>query len=448
MPQILRKSVWVILLLLLLPAMVPAAADNVAGDSTSPSASGFDWTQIVLAPGVTGSLEYRQHFEAYRESLANGSYEEAETTAKQMVELVTWDAAADRPSRARALHNLALVQHLGQNYDAAILNYQTAIDIIADDHGLLSDDLVMPLRGLGAAYFHRQHPDQALQTYDRALHISNVNHGPHSLRQQPILDAVMQIDLQQGNTGSAVDILDRILMLHTRKYSRDSEELLPILYQRAQLLDKLGQAYLEQDAWRQIVDIIRKHRGKSHGDLIEPYLALGRNLVSELDNVIYRSGPHVINAEWFLKHALSIAESNPKADWQTRKKCMLALADYYTLVEMHAAARERYRDVWDMMSADEDKLEQRKIELESVVPLSQPHPYRYANFEYNPGNQEIDPDDYLAGTMLVRFTINTRGRVKNIEVLEASPPDFGRMEWRVRRSLKKFVYRPRFADGK
>ena len=50
--------------------------------------------------------------------------------------------------------------------------------------------------------------------------------------------------------------------------------------------------------------------------------------------------------------------------------------------------------------------------------------------------------------MLVRYTVNDRGRVRNVEFLEATPPEFVRMQWRVRKSLKRFVYRPRLVDGK
>lgn len=99
------------------------------------------------------------------------------------------------------------------------------------------------------------------------------------------------------------------------------------------------------------------------------------------------------------------------------------------------------------MSVDKSLLEGRTLELESLKPVAQPHPYPYANFQYRRDNDEIDPDDYLEGTMLVRFTVNERGRVNDPEVIEAAPPNFERMEWRVRQSLKDFVYRPRFVDG-
>lgn len=53
-------------------------------------------------------------------------------------------------------------------------------------------------------------------------------------------------------------------------------------------------------------------------------------------------------------------------------------------IDRHALAREQYRQVWHLLSENESHLPQRFLDLETVVPLSEPHPYRYANFKHNP----------------------------------------------------------------
>ena len=406
-----------------------------------------DWVAMIQAPRSSSGQQHRQYFATFRESLANKLYEEAETAAKRMVELASRGSDIDELNRSRTLQNLALAQQLGENYDAAIENYLMAISIIIRHETLLSDTLVVSLRGLAAAYVGSEHPVEAFRTFNRALHISNVNRGPHSLDQLPILTAMMRIQLDQGDPKSAVEVLDRIYLLHSRKFSPRSEEILPALHQKAEILNELGRTVEERAVYRQIVRIIRQHRDKFSIDLIEPYLQIGRTFVSELDEIIFRSAPTAGTAEVYLKKALSIAEDNPESDWRIRKKCLIALADYYTLVEMHAMARRRYQQAWELMSSDVTYLPQRAIDLESIVPLSQPHPHRYANFEYNLDRDEIDPDDYLQGILVVRYTVNDRGRAKDINVIRADPPGFERMERRVRLALKKFVFRPRCADG-
>lgn len=89
----------------------------------------------------------------------------------------------------------------------------------------------------------------------------------------------------------------------------------------------------------------------------------------------------------------------------------------------------------------------RAADLEVNVPLSRPRPNPYADFEYNPDRDDIDPDDYLHGEITMRFTLTRQGRIKDAEVAAADPPDFVRMERRVRNALKNFKYRPRYVDG-
>ena len=47
----------------------------------------------------------------------------------------------------------------------------------------------------------------------------------------------------------------------------------------------------------------------------------------------------------------------------------------------------------------------------------------------------------------MEFTVNDRGRTEDHRVVVANPPDFSRMELRVRNAVKEFVYRPRYVDG-
>ena len=440
-----RKTGWTIILAVLV-GTGPAAQDTL----NSPLASlpdSDDWGAIIQPPRSSSSQQHRQYFATFRESLVNRSFEEAETAAKLMVELASRGSDIVELNRSRTLQNLALAQQLGEKYDPAILNYLMAIRIIVRHEDMLSDTLVGSLRGLASAYVGNDQPVEGFRTFNRALHVSNVNHGPHSLDQLPILNAMMRLHLDQDDAKSAVEVLERIYLLHSREFSPRSEEMLPVLYQKAKILNELGRNIEERATFRQIVRIVRQHRGKISIDLIEPYLQLGRTFVSDLDEVIFRSAPTAGTAEVYLKKALSIAEENPAADWLTKKTCLLALADYYTLVDMHSMARRRYRQAWELMSSDVSYLQQRAIDLESIVPLLQPHPHRYANFEYNPDREKIDPDDYLQGILIVRYTVNDRGRAKDINVVSAGPPEFQRMERRVRLALKKFVFRPRYSDG-
>lgn len=438
--KMLRKILWTSLFTVL--ACASSAVEGLAGTSDSAIATG--WMEIIQPPVPADNAEQQLFFESFSDALANGAIDEAETTAKKMVENAG-KVDADNPSgRSRALHNLAVSQQLGGQYDAAILNYQTAVDIIVTAEGRLSPALVLPLRGLAGAHLDNEQPLKALRSYESALHVSNVNHGPHSLQQQPVLSSILQMHLDAGEANSALDVLDRIYLLNLRNHSRDSEELLPVLLEKAAVYDRLGMLVEERNTWLELTRIIRKTRGEDDIELIEPNLRLARLLIYELNKFVLRTGPA---AEKHLRRALWLADNNPAVGWELRKKCLLALADYYTLVNLQGQANRYYLRVWELLASDDAYLATRAAELEATVPILQPHPYPYANFEYNPDSEKIDPQDYLDGTMTLQFTVTRRGRTQDIRIIEANPEDFVRMERRARNALKNFIYRPRYTAG-
>lgn len=389
----------------------------------------------------------RRLFESFYEALVNGSFEEAESTAKSMVEYAN-DGMDNNPlARFRALQNLAVAQHLDGQVDAAILNYQTAIDEMTVNADRLSSTLITPLRGLAGAYADDGQPALARRNFDRALHLIHVNDGLHSLAQWPILTSIMDMQIQQDENAAALKLLKRIYDLNTRTYAEDSMELLPVLYQQAGTYRLLGMAAEERVSLGQILVAMQHNHGDKDLLLVEPYLQLARNLVGELDKIIFRSGPTAPTAEKYLKRALLIANENPAADWRLKRKCLLTLADYYSLVDMYARANRYYQQTWVLLSSNDAYLSQRATDLEIVVPLSRPRPHPYANFEYNRNRDPIDPKDYLHGEMTMQFIVTKQGRTRDVEVVAENPQDFARMERRVRNSLKNFKYRPRYADG-
>ena len=93
------------------------------------------------------------------------------------------------------------------------------MNLIASEEDNLSPALILPLRGMATVHLDTGRTDEAFEVFDRATHVSNVNYGPHSLKQLPILNSKMQIYLEQDDPRSALDMLDRIYMLYRRKYS-------------------------------------------------------------------------------------------------------------------------------------------------------------------------------------------------------------------------------------
>ena len=443
-----RKIHWLAIVAVIVGST--AAAENIAngdGEERVPRRASYDWSELIQPPLPGAEQQQRDQFASFTESLSNESFEEAEGIAKQMVEQVDAGSDSAAMARARSLHNLAIAQQFQGHHDSAIQNYKAALHLIGSSDDMLSESLVLPLRGLALAYVDTDRTFEAFDTFDRALHVSNVNYGPHSLNQLPILSSKMQAYLDNNDVGTALEVLDRISILYSRKYSWNSQEMLPAVYLQAEMYGQLGMLAEERMAWRHILAIKQEHHAEDDIELIEPNIKIAANFIRELRKVVYRSGT-TPSAEKHLKKALWIAENSPDASWQSEIRCLLALADYYTLLNVGSQAHRYYAQAWNLLSSDDAYLPNRAASFALPVPLARPKPDPYANFEYNPDRDAFSQNDYLQGEMVMAYTVNDRGRTQDLRIVEASPPNFSHMERRVRNSVKEFVFRPRYAGGK
>ena len=444
-----RKLSWVIATLSVIAAGTGALANDAATSETTGSSAGIfehELSELIQKPPATANSQQHDRFESFAEAVANEAFTEAEISAKYMVEQIGSKESGDAAARARALHNLAVAQQLNGNLDSAIQNYTAAVDVIVAEGDNLDPALILPLRGLAVSIQDAERPDEAFAALSRAQHVSDVNFGPHSFKQLPILHAQIRMHLDNDDQAAALELLDRIQTLYSRVYARTAEEMLPALYQRAEVYRKLAMHSSEFRAWRHILEIKESHLAENDLALIEPHLKLAATHTRDLRQIGYRAVT-TSPAELHLKKALQIAENSSDDNWQARKDCLIAMADFYTVFDMKGRARRYYKSAWELLSSDERSLATRAELMEKPVPLAQGKPDPYANFEYRRDSDKIDPDDYETGEIVIGFTINDRGRPKDLQVISANPPNFSHMEKRVRNAVERFVYRPRYAHG-
>jgi hypothetical protein len=428
-------------LVLLLAAAGPGAA---ASAEEAPGDENFDWSRYVRLPSP--GAESRLQVDSLRAAIRNGSLDEAEIVAKQAVERASTEGSS-AAGRAQALQNLAAVQYLRKDLAPAIRNYRAAVDAIVAREDHLSADLVLPLQALAIAYDADERPVEAFDTLTRALHVSNVNFGPHSLQQVPIIESIMDMHYAHGDDESGNDALDRITMIYTRRFGREADELLPVLRRRAAEFRRQHSLFEERREWRHMLDVIRHTRGEDDLAMIEPLTGLAENFMAEMTHMVFRARPTGPTAEYYFLQAQAIADGNPDSDAMTRVKCMLALGDYYTRIDMPARARNWYGQAWALMSGNDALLAERADLMERPNALYAPAPARYANFGYDLDARDVRDSDYAKGHIVVTYSVDDRGRARDIEIIEAEPPDFGRMETHVTATLKNYVYRPRYRGG-
>jgi tetratricopeptide (TPR) repeat protein len=257
---------------------------------------------------------------------------------------------------------------------------------------------------------------------------------------------MVDVNLAADERQAALELIDRMGILYERTYSPYALELLPALHRRAELLNTLGLHTEERFQYRRIERIMARHYGADDPALIGPYLAIGRTYLHEAGEVVFRSEPTTQNGETYFLRALAVAEANPEAGPEMLADCLLALGDYYTVMNIIDKARLQYARAWEVLS-DKAVLSVRGQDLERPVPLRRLALSPYPDYNYGWSRTDVDRGELLEGFIRARFTITDRGRVGDVEVIEAEPPGFPQMETRVRYGVKDFIYRPAYLDG-
>ena len=394
--------------------------------------------------GLAAEDRLLQEFERYRSLLDEGAIDEADTSAKRIVAMAIRIFGPESLQTAKALNNLAIVQSRSGQYDAAIQNFESAVEIIEDVEDRLNAQLLNPLKGLGAAQLKSGRPELALRTFDRARHITHVNDGPHNIGQVEILESLAESTLRAGDAEGARDVLDRIHVLNVRHFENNELGLLPSLMRRGNWQHRAGYFNDERATYRRVIRIIEKRLGKDHPSLLPPLQKLGESFyfVDLTDSSPYRAGV-APTGEIYFKRAVRVARSVPDLHWSERVSAELALADYYTYAESYNRARAIYAEMWELLSADEERLRTRVRMLEQPSLLVQrPLPLYVSSSAAKNARKE----DLIAGTIRVDYTVSPRGRIRNLRT-EAKPPEFTDMQRMVHREMRRRVFRPMMANA-
>jgi len=426
----------------LMDQTVPVAEEDAAEDA----AEDVQLAGPPIQSNISPKEELLLRFENYKRLMNDGVYDEADTVAKSIVTLTIEITGPRSSETAKALTNLGIVQHRNKQFDAAQQNFESAIEIIEEIEDRLNGRLINPLKGLGAAQLEAGRPDRAKQTYTRALHITHVNDGPHNMGQVDILESLAETNVRLGSVEEARAMHDMIYMLHQRRYEDDQLALIPSLMRRAEWQHRAGYISDEQATYRRAIRIIENNADKKDIRLIDPLTRLGESyFYTDLhgDQGLHHNP---VTGEIYFKRALRIAEGHPDSNWRIAAASRMSLGDYYMMQSMHTRATKLYREVWEELASDDDKLSLRNEIFDQAMPLnSRPLP----EFAGDPSPNEIATmsDEYEQGSVTVSYTVTNRGRVIRLQPVEVYPAEFTDMEKTVHRELRSRMYRPRYEEA-
>lgn len=406
-----------------------------------------DWEEPL--PQAESEIdELRRLYGLYRDALDSAAYLEADTLAKRIVELSIRINGIDSHDSARAITNLGIAQHHNRDFESAQRNFVASIDIIERIDDRLSEALINPLRGLAATQVATGRPDQAKQSFQRAIHVSHVNDGPHNQGQVATLEAMSELFISMGDIDDAIDIQEHVYAIQARNIDPVSIEMLPALEKQAIWQHRLQMYQRERMSWRQIINIIEKNRGKEDLLLIPPLTSLGKSYLfvtpAEFE---FQPEASAGSGETYLRRANRIADVNPDSNWETVEKTLLALGDYYILSGRPNRAAKIYKEAWALLTEeDEQQRKYRRENLEYPNVLQNIYLPKYYNTEREEGAQ-IAPENFLSGSVSFSYTVLATGRLTSIKHLETQPPQLVDITGMVARKLRHMVYRPRITSG-
>lgn len=204
-----------------------------AEDQTIPGTTVIVTTaDAPVAFGTTNGPESAEQaifrlFGLYLEARSSGMLDEAEVLAKQIVEISINTYGVQSKRTAEALTDLGVLQASNGDYSAALLNLAQAIEIIETLEDYLSLDLMNPVRTMADVQMRAGSADLAAMNWNRALHISHVNLGPHNPDQIETLISLGRLYDSAGMTKEANRIRKRITYLESREFDGIGVALLP-----------------------------------------------------------------------------------------------------------------------------------------------------------------------------------------------------------------------------
>ena len=424
----------------------PAAGAPESDGTATPGTDDGPPAEEFENPGLTEHERLALAFGRFQELREAGMLDEAENAAKRAVEMSLNVSGPGSNETAKALTNLGMVQYDTKNYEAAEQNFQSAIDIYKENDDQLSGRLINPLRGLGAAQLESGRPDEAMRTFRQAVHISHVNEGPHNADQLPILESLAETQLRMGSLEDARDTQDMIYALNLRHNEGDRFGMVEPLMRLAAWQRRTGFVLDERQTYMRVIRIIEEEQGKDDIALIDPLLKLAESYYYIEDSNATLQASAIANGELYFKRAIHIAEDSAESDWRIRAETMLALADYYNFRADLTRSRRTYRDVWELLSTDDERLAMRHETLEQVHALNEDPIPQYVGAATLSDRQQADRD-MRQGTVVASFDISSRGRMSSLSIVELDPPAFSDVQDEVVRELRNRLYRPRFVDA-
>lgn len=349
-----------------------------------------------------------------------------------------------------------------EEYEDAIDAAQELIGEIEVDGSFYDDALVRPLLIVGDGSRKLGNYVDALDAYDRAKHITRLNHGLTTIDQIEVVKREAATYEELGQLGKANDAYEYIFTVYNQVYKPFSPDLLPSLFDLGDWYVKTHNVFAARGLFEYAQVVAKEHLGEQHQHHIRALYGLAATyrlekfrppssapmIEADIPRLYWGDDrPYIYYAELndFAKGEEALIElvrielerSGSTRESQTQAK--LALADWFVLFDKQVQARAVYSDIWKSYDEEPDE-EFLTATFTSPVILFNPLP---ADPEPQPQKLEAQP---VNASVTYSLDIDKRGRVQSIDV-EVLQPDSSFTKDFTRR-VGQAIFRPAFVNGK
>ncbi len=406
-------------------------------------------SQTIADEGIEAAAPPNLDAQAlYDTRFAEQNFIEAVDAGKLVLNQLVAKGETSGKGYGAALEQLADAQLQADQAAAAVENYEAAARIYEAAADRLDESLYEPHVGLARAHAAVGDYWSAAGQYERALHLYNVNSGLLDVEQMNLLAEMSENYYTIGDFKQANSLQRFRLDVARRNFPGNDVRTLPAWYARADMLGRTGDHIKAQEMYRRAIQLIERAEGRNSMTLIP---ALSKLADSYLYNVIIdgKNGPD--QAERRLRRIIGILRRNEAATPLQLADAHISMGDFEYLRGDYIAGAASYRLAWDVfednpdLAVDRDKRFAKPVALNGLQVIQEQElaEKRRARLQRGPRTPE---EELIDGHVTVEYDVNPRGEVRNLRIVESTPP--GLNDNKVLRTLRDFIFRPKIVDRK
>lgn len=361
-------------------------------------------------------------------------------------------------------------------------NYEQALEKLEFQGGAWSVQIAEELATLGSLLQQQGDYEEAVEIFDRAVHINRVNHGLYSPEQIPLVQKVVDSHVALGQWKEADEQQQYAFYVQTKAYGARDPRMISVFENLARWnitsfyrgidpdpTQRLLQTFL---LYRAAADTVEAHFGRRDpryiellkdvagaSDMMSRYALEGTSAGTQGNpdmrlSTNFAGGPtRPQNGSGGGERALLrivefYSDENRPDNQETallKAQAMANLGDWYLLRERRQAAMRAYRDAYEVLSAEENSETLVQQVFGKIVFL--PTFSTFAEEKKEAFNLDADSGARL-GYVDMSFDVSQYGRATNFELLAVEPPDLTRVEMQVISMVRAQLVRPRIIEGK